>query len=733
MATRIASLTAALALLAAAPAAALAQPGKPDRGKGDERRAQRALERLERLPGNRQGREASATLRELALTAGSLDADGRRAARNVLMRPDEGAPDGPDPFDDYSVPAEVHCGTRFCVHWVESSEDAVSLTDTTPANGVPDYADDALATFEQSADVQNTQLGWPAPVGDGSLGGDTNKTDVYLMDIIKESSPNCCILGFAAPDPGQNAGADFHFRAYLVMDNDYAEITNGAEVFQATAAHEYNHVIQYGIDFLQDPWMFEATAVWMEDKTFDSLNDYGRFLAPWSQIPGIPLTAFTQDFTNPASDKPYGDVVYIQWLEERYGTDSVLDVWQRTPTSSPTHFAPGAIDAAIRARGGPGFVEDFACFAAATSEWRSSGAGGCAGRGTVFPEGPALPYPDMKRELGLSVDSTGATGILDHTTFALFDLPASGAPYKVIGRTPAGTASAVAFAGRSGDQFSGPVTTRVANMPSGGTGSVLVEAPSSFSRLTAVLVNSDTTIAGFNTVTGDWAWSRDGQSADIRVSSDVTPAGIASRSPAPGATRVPVRSKVVVKFSEPVSGVGGGNLRLLAPDGRQVPADVIYDAGSSQATLTPRAALAQGKRFTVQLSGAGIADGADNRMADDAWSFTTVNVAPLFRINGVSRQKIKDVRRRGLKVLIRSLDSERLTITLKVLAPGRKAGRSKKITLRAGARKTLRLKLSPAGARLAATRRSMRVRVQGVGVDPTRLRKTRARSFTIVR
>ncbi len=63
----------------------------------------------------------------------------------------------------------------------------------------------------------------------------------------------------------------------MVLDNDYSagrvprstEATPRYEVpVEVTAAHEYNHVLQYAYDVLQDHWMYESTATWSEEKVF---------------------------------------------------------------------------------------------------------------------------------------------------------------------------------------------------------------------------------------------------------------------------------------------------------------------------------------------------------------------------------------------------------------------------------------------------------------------------------
>ena len=56
------------------------------------------------------------------------------------------------------------------------------------------------------------------------------------------------------------------------LDNDFAEIDalenvslSGLDFMRTTAAHEFNHAIQYGHDS-EEPhrWLWEATATWVE-------------------------------------------------------------------------------------------------------------------------------------------------------------------------------------------------------------------------------------------------------------------------------------------------------------------------------------------------------------------------------------------------------------------------------------------------------------------------------------
>ena len=67
------------------------------------------------------------------------------------------------------------------------------------------------------------------------------------------------------------------------MDDDYAPRVPALRATalsrsQVTAAHEYNHVLQFAYDLRQDTWMFESTATWAEEKVFDGVDDYVTYM-----------------------------------------------------------------------------------------------------------------------------------------------------------------------------------------------------------------------------------------------------------------------------------------------------------------------------------------------------------------------------------------------------------------------------------------------------------------------
>ena len=67
----------------------------------------------------------------------------------------------------------------------------------------------------------------------------------------------------------------------MVMDDDYAGQADPIAAMQVTAAHEYNHVLQFAYDAAQDTWMAESTAVWMEDRVHDAGRQYLGFIPTW--------------------------------------------------------------------------------------------------------------------------------------------------------------------------------------------------------------------------------------------------------------------------------------------------------------------------------------------------------------------------------------------------------------------------------------------------------------------
>ncbi len=411
--------------------------------------------------------------------------------------------DDPDPNRNaYTVPQAPRspfCGHNFCVHWVAQGIDAPDLADS-DGNGIPNFVQQVLGVAEHVHAVENDRLGWREPMSDGRLGGGRGKTDIYLSQIGGE------LFGYAAPDRGQASKQHRiprRLHGYLVLDNDYSAFefpgTTPIHDLEVTLAHEYNHILQFGYDAFQDPWFAESSATWMEDQVYNGINDYLRYVRRWVRRDKTPLTT--------SSIKEYGSAVWNEWLAHRYGLSIVRKAWARAIHTRPGGFSVAAYESAIRAAGPSDLGHDFTRFAAAVAEWRT---------GKGFRESGL--YPDMPRQGHLSLDGAPLTRLLNHTTFELLRVRASGGRGVAVHVVaPRGVAAGLALVGRIGSERHGETISRLAFRRGGGRMTARLGDPRRFSRITAVVVNADASAGGFSARRLDWRYLTDQVPFEIRA------------------------------------------------------------------------------------------------------------------------------------------------------------------------------------------------------------------------
>jgi hypothetical protein len=481
--------------LAALPAAALAQEGAPPAPAPGEQQAeallaeaQEALAEAQEPPGAapeaEPGRELTLTMAQLSEALPALDPVDRRVARSILARPDDGAADRwGDGYTAPEAPDSPHCDPDLCVHWVDSTADRPPLDDDNGADdgdGVPDFVEKVLASARRSYATENTALGWIEPVGDADRGEDegspdADRTDVYLLET------QGAYFGYSSPDEGQNGAVER--QAYLVLDDDFREFVSPAlsrtAAMRVTMAHEYNHVLQFAYDSLEDLWMFEATATWMEEQVYPAIDDYVGYVGSFARSSTVPLTANTPDFL-----KIYGAAVWNHYLTSAHGPAVVRDAWDASPVVSPPDLAIASYESALGGAGNPFDLvgDEFAAFAGLTAEWRAQ-------PGT-FPDAALLPNV---RRLGELRPGRHALRVeLDHLAYALLDVPpAAGADeLELRVRAPDGTHFGLGLVGRTGAPVSGSITEEAAVDDDGGQAGVTLAA-GAYDRLTAVVANAD--------------------------------------------------------------------------------------------------------------------------------------------------------------------------------------------------------------------------------------------------
>jgi hypothetical protein len=363
------------------------------------------------------------------------------------------------------------------------------------------------ARAETSWDVQNDDLGWPTPKSDGSRGNNgpgcsPGGTDIYLADL---ASPQTGVLyGYAAPDPGQSNcnTPPFKCSAYLVLDNDYAEegyeYEGDPEIpLSVTTAHEYNHILQFVLDANQDDWMFESTAVWAEEKTFETYDDWIlAFMDRWARDADVPIT-------KPTSRRIYGTAVWNHWLElgANYGPDLILDAWKASRKTTPKDFAVEAYERAINQNDGSGFSQEFGRFTAATAEWNLPTGD--------FPPDDQGELPVVKRD-GRLRRGNRKRFQLDHTAFRLLRVkPGRRNRVRLKVKAPQGVRAAIALVGLNGGATTGTAVTKRDYANGGGKLTVRLGGVGRFERITAVVANADGRIASFGG--RDWAYRSDNE------------------------------------------------------------------------------------------------------------------------------------------------------------------------------------------------------------------------------
>jgi hypothetical protein len=369
-----------------------------------------------------QSKDATVIFRDLVARLDDLSRRERERALRILARPTNGAAD--PQLQGYSVAEHSPplCNANFCVHWVDSTVDAPPLVDTTPANGVPDWVETTQLVFQQVWDFEIGQYAYRPPKSDAtsSDNGGSGLLDIYLAQLADPPPAIPGLYGYCTTDdPNVFPGSTYPFfdiSMFCVVDNDFSALefpppaTSGLTALQVTAAHEFFHVIQAAYDALEDLWMLEGTATWMEDEIFDDANDNFQYFP----VSALRLSTFPLDLGTLGFE--YGSWVFWRFLEEYFASPTDLAAgpsfirrvweWADGAPGGPDQYSLQAVDAAARERGSE-FRAAFADFGAVNFVPSS-----------FYEEGAAYPSPGAKRiKISRTKPTTGVgKAKLDHLT-----------------------------------------------------------------------------------------------------------------------------------------------------------------------------------------------------------------------------------------------------------------------------------------------------------------------------
>jgi hypothetical protein len=288
--------------------------------------------------------DATLVLRDLAARLDQLSPAERAIAERLLARPTSAY----DSIRHYRTRARHVCGPRICVHWVETTSDAPSLRDTNH-NGIPDWVDRTRRVFGYVWTVEVSRLGYRPPRSDRTSKdhGPNGKLDVYIADVGAIGLYGYC----TTDDPAR--GPRGYVSGYCVVDNNFSRqqfsgAATGVRALQVTAAHEFFHAVQYAYDFLEDLWLMEGTAVWMEDEVYDTVNDNRQYLnvSPLStQFAYLPIDHDNPDYSEPDGSYHYGVWIFWRYVSEQYSRAVVRRTWKRADSSpaGPDEYSAEAL------------------------------------------------------------------------------------------------------------------------------------------------------------------------------------------------------------------------------------------------------------------------------------------------------------------------------------------------------------------------------------------------------
>ncbi|HEX2111802.1 MAG TPA: MXAN_6640 family putative metalloprotease [Gaiellaceae bacterium] len=336
-----------------------------------------------RHPGPREG---TVILRDLAARIAQLDPAERARAERILARPT----DRHDEIHGYRTRARRVCDVRMCFWWVTETSDAPRLGDRN-RNRIPDWVDRTRAVFRA---VWATEVGafrFSRPLSDlrSKNHGPNRKLDVYVADV-----GSIGLYGYCTSDDPARARRR-SVSAYCVVDDDFARsqfegAATGLRALKVTAAHEFFHAVQFAYDWLEDLWLMEGSAAWIEDEVYDRIDDNLQYLrtSPVStRFFFLPLDYYNPDPSEIDAGFKYGAWIFFRYLSERYGRDVVRSVWRRADArrGAPDEYSIQAVESALFLRGDE-FGSVFADFGVANVH-----------PSTTYAEGARYPTPRPTR------------------------------------------------------------------------------------------------------------------------------------------------------------------------------------------------------------------------------------------------------------------------------------------------------------------------------------------------
>ena len=187
---------------------------------------------------------------------------------------------------------------------------------------------------EPSEQVENGELGWPAPKSDGSEGGDSQDRHLRRRPLQRA----CERRSSATPRPTTTRARAATRRRSSASPTSSSTTTTGSPSTgfttgtrtsrcRSTTAHEYNHVLQFSIDAQQDVVDVRVHRGLGGGQVFPDADDWHFYVDIWATRPGMRRSPSS---SGQAGSRVYGSAVWNHWLDigAGYGPDVILDSWR---------------------------------------------------------------------------------------------------------------------------------------------------------------------------------------------------------------------------------------------------------------------------------------------------------------------------------------------------------------------------------------------------------------------
>jgi hypothetical protein len=207
-------------------------------------------------------------------------------------------------------------------------------------------------TLEKSWHTEITDFGWPAPPFKSGAGGLFHvRIDRLGSSLYGYVTTNGTTAGLVGNNPNTSWPDHDAYASCMVLNRDYRGFPSPPlKSLQSTAAHEFNHGIQFGEGALTgvdapDTVFVEGGATWMEDEVFDASNDNYFYLWPdlGTSMGEYPIFPYPYWVTFRAMTEPYGTGV------AGGGEDVMQSLWEQTSREEAGNLA--AMNGALQAEG----------------------------------------------------------------------------------------------------------------------------------------------------------------------------------------------------------------------------------------------------------------------------------------------------------------------------------------------------------------------------------------------